>query len=188
MAAGKSNLVSDIHGDQIQVDGQWFHAERVFGKPASQYVVGQPVEQLAHQVVAEWREPDEFVSCGLYRGCSSNEMSEQKVAEFAEAMLQSRGWGAFPMISGYIETLDADDVAQCEALVAEGRSFIWLNEMGWSRIVTLADIGVRYVHIDNGHHRVAAAALVSRLVLGMVIPVADRRLEESQPRFSSMRP
>ncbi len=193
--ADRTSTVSDIHGDQIQVDGQWYHAELIFGKSASQYIVGQVVDELARRSLpAAGRgansavEPDEMVSCTLYRGCSSNEMTEHKVAVFVEVMLGAGGWRDFPMIAGYVETVVASDVERCEALVAEGRSRVWLDELGWSRLVTPADIGTRYVHIDNGHHRMAAAAIASTQIEPINVPVADLRREEDSPRFMVMRP
>lgn len=187
----KTNKVSDIHGDQIRVDGQWFHAERIFGKSASEYFVGQIVDELlspADGVDPSPNEPDELVSCSLYRGCSSNIMDDRKTAAFVQAMLDAGGWGDFPMIAGYVETLDEHDVEQCASLVVEGRENVWLDELGWSRLVTHADIGTRYVQIDNGHHRMAAAAICSDRIGPVFVPVADIRREEDLPRFASMRP
>ena len=76
-------------------------------------------------------EPDELVGCTLYRGCSANEMTEHKVLAFAEVMVSAGGWGKFPMISGYVETLDANDVKHCQQLVDEGNASVWLDEHGW---------------------------------------------------------
>ncbi len=192
LATRSKHRVADIHGDQIQVDGQWYHAERIFGKRASDFTIGQLVEQLAQASLplacrnpASSSQPDELVGSALYRSCSSNEMTESKIDTFAQVMLVAGGWGPFPMISCYVETLDADAVAQCEALAAEGRAEVWLSEMGWSRLVTNADIGTRYAHIDNGHHRMAAAAAVSAQLGAVLVPVADRRVEESQSHFMS---
>ena len=115
-------------------------------------------------------------------------MTEHKILAFAEIMLSAFGWGKFPMISGYVETLDANDVQQCERLVAEGNTSVWLNELGWSRVVTSTDIGTRYAHIDNGHHRMAAAVIASAQLGPIFAPVADRKREEDLPRFMAMRP
>lgn len=185
MATNKTNRVADIHGDQILIDGQWFHAERVFGRCASQYIVGQRIDALAQPLapVAALR-PDEMVGCALYRGCSSNEMDEQKISAFVEFMLCAGGWGDFPMITGYVETLDEHDVEQCETLVSEGCTRVWIDELGWSRVVATADIGTRYVHIDNGHHRIAAAVIASGQLGQIFVPVADLKREEDQPRFT----
>lgn len=191
----KTHCVNDIHGDQIEVDGQWYHAQRVFGKPADQYSLGQRVEQLAQAggIAPGPNTPDEWVSCELYRGCSSNAMTPSKADQFAQAMLSAGGWGAFPMITGYVEVLDTSDVEHCKDLVAQGRADVWTQELGWSRLVTAADLGARYVHIDNGHHRMAAAALASlqlRPVHGapIAVPVADLKREEDSPRFVGMKP
>ena len=173
-SAKMGNRVEDIYGHQVKVNGRWFHAELIFGRPASEYSSGL--------------KPDEFVSCALYRGCSSNEMTDAKTAEFAQVMVNAGGWGQFPMIAGYVEVLHANDVEQCETLVAEGREHVWLLELGWSRLVSSADIGARYVHIDNGHHRMAAAAFASDRVGPILVPVADLRLEESSARFVAIRP
>lgn len=189
MTTNKTCRVSDVYGDQIEVDGQWFHAERIFGKPAMQFVVGQLVDELSQtSAPVQAFEPDELVACALYRGCSSNEMNESKIAAFAEIMLSTRGWGKFPMISGYIETLDTNDVEQCDRLIAEGDAHLWLSELGWSRMITSADLGTRYVHIDNGHHRMAAASIASKEIGLIFVPVADRKREEDMPQFMTMRP
>lgn len=189
----RTNRVTDIHGDQIQVDGQWFHAERIFKKSASQYSVGQLVEELARPSLPRHSEsmsasgPDEMVGCALYRGCSSNETNERKTSDFVQVMLNAGGWGEFPMIAGYVETLDANDVEQCESLVAEDCANVWLFELGWSRLVTHSDIGTRYVHINNGHHRMAAAVIASEDIGQIFVPVADLRREEESARFISAR-
>lgn len=49
-------------------------------------------------------------------------------------------------------------------------------------------IGARYVHIDNGHHRMAAAAIASTQVGPILASVADRKREEEIPQFMSMQP
>lgn len=180
-----SNRVTDVHGDQILVDGRWYHAARVFGQPASTFVVGQEVEQLAAASSPKRsRDPDEFVGSDLFRGCSANEMCREKVQRFAQAMIEHGGWGAFPNVSGYVETLSAAQVEECQRLVGEGREDVWTTEMGWSRLVSDADVGKRYVHIDNGHHRVTAAALASAHVGTIQVPVADRHTEEATGRFA----
>lgn len=191
----KTRRVTDIHGDQVEVDGLWHHAERIFGKSAAEFVVGQVVQELELPLLPQHGgvslsavEPDELVSCDLYRGCSANEMTEHKVSTFAEIMVGSGGWGDFPMISGYVQTLDANDVEHCQQMVAEGNTNVWLTEFGWSRLVTKVDIGTRYVHIDNGHHRMAAAALASTQIGPIFIPVADRKVEEELPRFMNSGP
>lgn len=185
-----THSVADIHGDQIQVNGQWFHAERIFGKPASQYRVGQLVEEMSQANNGDRSavKPDELVCSALYRGCSSTEMNEHKLLAFVQVMLAAGGYGEFPMIAGYIETLDVNDVEQCKSLVAEDRTNVWLAELGWSRLVAHTDIGTRYVHIDNGHHRMAAAAIASTQLGPIFVPVADLRREEDLPRFMTSRP
>ena len=194
-SAKMGNRVEDIYGHQVKVNGRWFHAELIFGRPASEYSLGQLVEEFSKESASaapdkasSGLKPDEFVSCALYRGCSSNEMTDAKTAEFAQVMVNAGGWGQFPMIAGYVEVLHANDVEQCETLVAEGREHVWLLELGWSRLVSSADIGARYVHIDNGHHRMAAAAFASDRVGPILVPVADLRLEESSARFVAIRP
>lgn len=187
MTENKTRRVCDIYGDQIQIDGQWFHAQRVFGKSASQYIVGQLVEELDKEALSVVK-PDEMVCCGLYRGCSSNEMTEEKIAAFVEAMLNAGGWGKFPMIAGYVETLDLQDVEHCKRLVAEDNTRVWLNELGWSRVVTSADIGTRYIHIDNGHHRMSAAVIASEQLGPVFVPVADLYCEQKSPPSIAMRP
>lgn len=107
-------------------------------------------------------------------------MSASKTTNFAKIMLNASGWGDFPLISGYVETLDANDVALCQSMQKEGSGDAWIYELGWSRLVTAADIGIRYVQIDNGHHRVKAAQIASELIGPILVPVADRHVEEAQ--------
>ena len=112
------------------------------------------------------READEHVSCALYRGCSFNEMTDSKVGMFAQAMLGAGGWGDFPMVACRVEVL---------------------GERGWSRVMTRADVGVRYVHVENWHHRIAAANVASESRGEIRAPVFDINVEEASPRFASMR-
>ncbi len=190
MANTKSHRVAEVYGDQVCVDGQWFHAERIFGRPAASFSVGDLVESLARSappLTARNAEPDELVSCSLYRGCSSNEMDPAKVEAFSAVMIDASGWGAFPLVSGYVETVSRQDVSQCEQLLAEGRVHVWTSELGWSRLVTAQDLGARYVHLDNGHHRLAAACLASNHVGPIMAPVADRHVEEASAQFTPAR-
>lgn len=178
-----THCVSDIHGDQIEVDGRWYHANRIFGRPASAYSVGELVSQLA-KLADEVRRPaaapqcDEFVSPGLYRGCSSNETDLRKVESFAQVMVDSGGWGAFPMVCGRVEVVDLGDLERCRELVSDGRADVWTNELGWSRTISSADVGVRYVHVENGHHRMAGAALAQTVLGEIAVPVYDLNREE----------
>ena len=133
-------------------------------------------------------EPDEYVTSALFRGCSSNEMDPAKTEHFAAVMTEAGGWGPFPMVAGYIRAVEASDVAQCAELVEEGRSSIWLSELGWSRLLTDHDIGLRYVHLDNGHHRMSAAARASEALGPILVPVADLHREEQGPRYAAIRP
>lgn len=183
-----SHSVSDIHGEQVFVDGRWFHAQRVFGRPVTSFSIGDAVPELAPAPRAPAREPDEWVACTLFRGCSSNEMSPDKVAKFSQAMIEAGGWGEFPMITGFIDEIEASDVAACADLVAGGSSSVWLSELGWSRLLDPSDIGRRYVQIDNGHHRMAAALIASVQVSDLRVPVADLRREEMGERFDVLRP
>lgn len=194
MLSTAAQFVTEIYGDQICVAGRWFHAERVFGRPARDFAVGQPVPELAP---APGKAPvssrplstaDEFVGCSLYRGCSSNEMCDKKLAAFAQTMIEAGGWGSFPLITGYVETIDSAHVEQYEGLVREGREHVWLTEYGWSRAVTRVDIGMRYVHVDNGHHRIAAAAIASVHVGQILVPVADLYREEADSWAMTSRP
>lgn len=131
-------VVVEIYGDQINVGGRWFHAERVFGRAAHEFAVGQALPELSapapdRRHASLMSTPDELVGCRLYRGCSSNEMTQMKVDAFAQIMREVGGWGRFPMITGYVETLQASDVEHYASLAAEGREYIWLTELGWSR-------------------------------------------------------
>lgn len=146
------------------------------------------MELTVSKLISVKEDCDEHVFCELYRGCFSNEMDDTKVKRFAQVMLSAAGWGNFPMVAGRIETVEAHDVEQCEALLADGHISVWLNEFGWSRVVTRADVGTRYVHLENGHHRMAAAVVASKDVPGIRAPVFDLNAEETSPRFASLRP
>lgn len=180
----KTFLVTDVHGDQIQVDGQWYHAERIFSRAASEYAIGDLEPKLQEPVATPvTKEPDEWVSCDLFRESGANVTSPEKIAEFRDAMRAADGWGSFPMVTGRIETVTMDDIGQCSSLALKGKEHVWLGELAWSRLITLRDLGRRYVHLENGHHRMHAGKALIKDGLRIRAPVFDLNREEESARF-----
>jgi hypothetical protein len=170
--------VADIFGDQIQVDGNWFHAERIFRRPASSFAIGDCVPELAQSNTPQKQaEPDEYVPSSLFRESGANATCPTKVAEYASAMAAYGGFGKFPMVTGRVCVIDHADVDRYEELDALGIA----HELAYSRPLTRADVGRRIVHLENGHHRAHAAARHE-----FDIPVYDMELEEQS--FGKARP
>ncbi len=169
----KKGKVSDVYKDQIKVNGQWFHAQRIFGKPASSYKVGDTVIELATGAAKKKdAAPDEYVDSDLFRESGANvSHTEEKIAEYAAAMEAYGGWGKFPMVAGRISTITEDEVERYSDYESNG----YASDLAYSRPITKADIGRRIVHIENGHNRAYAAAR-----LGIKIPVYDMQKEEDE--------
>lgn len=166
--------VSDIYGDQIQVDGKWFHAERIFGFAASTFQVGDPVLQLLRHTALIVDEHDEVISADLFRESGANITDPHKVERYAHAMREYGGWGTFPPCTGRVEVVTREMVERFNDLAASGHA----HELGFSRALTESDVGRRYVHLENGHHRCHAAAQA-----GFDIPVIDLNLQEQGKDF-----
>jgi hypothetical protein len=169
--AASAPAVTDVYGDQIEVDGKWFHAQRIFGRPATSFAVGDLVAELAQPLnTKKAPEPDEYVDSDLFRESGANvSHTPEKIAQYAAAMAEYGGWGKFPMVAGRVVTIDAGDVERYEELDAKG--IAW--ELAYSRPLTRADIGRRIVHLENGHNRSYAAARH-----GYKIPTYDMELDE----------
>lgn len=180
----KTSRVTDIYGEQIQVDGQWYHAQRVFGRAASDYAIGELVLELgqAHEPQST-PEPDEWVACDLFRESGANVTSADKIELFLAVMLEHQGWGPFPMVAGRVEVVTHDDVEQCMALHQSGHGHVWAVELAWSRPLAHQDVGKRYVHLENGHHRMHAALAATKRGLRIPVPVFDINREERGERF-----
>ena len=156
--------ITDIFEEQIEVNGQWFHAERVFGKPAEQFSIGDTVGIDAEIKQFDTGEITETASSDLFQESGANITDEQKINRFVEIMDEQGGWGDFPPITGVIQTVTKEDVenySEAEKGTLEG-------ELAYSRPLTENDIGTEFVQIENGHHRAYAAAK-----LGLEIPVID---------------
>ena len=166
---GDLPIVSDVYGDQIQVNGTWFHAERIFGRPASTYGVGDSVPQLAEGKRARIEEPDEVVSSDLFRESGANITDERKLEAYAQAMREYGGWGDFPPCVGRVEVVFEADVDRFEEMAESGTA----HELGFSRALERNDVGRRYIHLENGHHRSYAAQQS-----GIGIPVFDLNVQE----------
>lgn len=183
----QSNVVSDVYGDQIEVDGKWYHAERIFGRAASTFSVGQEVVALSKSApqILNNKEPDEHVSIDLWRESGANITSPDKVLEYADSMRQYGGWGKFPPASGRVYTVEAHDVEHYLACQSNGHE----GELAWSRPLSLNDIGLRYLRIEEGHHRAHAARLLFLDGYTFSMPAFDfERQEQSDPdRYSGMR-
>lgn len=170
------NGVEDVYGDQIRVNGQWYHAERVFGRPAGDFSTGDIIKELAVDTAKPKGQPapDEVVQSGLFRESGANvSHSDEKIARYAEAMRDYGGWGTFPLVYGRVETLTRQDVMDYRRAERGG----YARELGYSRPITVQDVGLRYVHLENGHNRSYAAKLA-----GFDIHVADAHLEEACSR------
>lgn len=174
LAGSSCPVVSDVHGEQIQVDGKWFHAERVFGFAASTYQIGDMVPQLRQQAGLRIDEHDEVVLADLFRESGANLTDPEKVERYAEIMREYGGWGMFPPCTGRVEVVTREMVERFDELAAAGHA----HELGFSRALTDADVGRRYVHLENGHHRSHAAAQA-----GFDIPVIDLNLQEQGADF-----
>ena len=175
VVGNQGGRVDDIYGDQIKVNGQWFHAERIFGRPAASFNVGEMLPQLARTSPEEkgaTELADEVVTSNLFRESGANvSHTPETIAKYAKAMKKYGGWGKFPPIYGRVETVTSDDVER----YAEWDKAGYAHELVYSRPLTIKDIGKRIVQIENGHNRAYAAA-----ELGINIPVVDGNVEESK--------
>ena len=157
----------NLETGQIQIDDTWYHAERVFGKPAEEFRVGDllPFDAKTGAVTLETGEVLEKVSSDLFQESGANvSHSEEKINKFAEDMERQGGWGDFPPVTGVIQTVTKEDVDDYKEAKLGG----YEHELVYSRPLTESDIGTKYVQIENGHNRAYAAA-----TLGIDIPVID---------------
>lgn len=67
-------VVQDIVGDQIQANGQWYHAERIFGKPASEFKIGDKVAALGKSTIP----PMPFVTSATGKGSTAHTLLSLK--------------------------------------------------------------------------------------------------------------
>lgn len=97
------------------------------------------------------------VQSNLFRGSGVNaSTSEELIERYARAMDGPSGWGRFPPIHGTVHIVDENDVE--EYLEAEEHGYE--HELDWSRPLSLGDVGLEYVSIDDGHNRAWAAKAV----------------------------
>lgn len=171
--------VEDIYGDQVQVEGRWYHAQRIFGRPVSSFVLGMLVPELAKKAPLASPTPDEWLQPDLFRESGANITMQSKVDEFFAAMKAYGGWGEFPPVSGYINTLDEADLERYEHLKDLGHE----HELGWSRPISQADLGRRYPHLTEGHHRCHAALRYHLDGCNVLVPIFDLAAEEQLPRY-----
>lgn len=173
-------LVEDIFGEQVKVDGRWYHAERIFGRPTDSFEIGKPVPELAQGGAKDRAaDPDIVLAPDLFRENGANITSQTKVDAYLDAMRGYGGWGTFPPVSGYVETLTMLDVQRFQELKAQGCH----SELGWSREITVADVGRRYVHLTEGHHRSHAGMRYQQEGGVILVPVYDLAVEESCSRY-----
>lgn len=171
-----SGVVTDIYLEQIEVDKQWFHAERIFGRPASTFKVGDVVEGLNGKSKTTAHAPDEYVDSCLFRESGANvSHTAETIIQFAEAMEAYGGWGEFPPIAARIVTITKEDVDRYEEFEKAGCA----SELAYSRPLSVADIGRRIAHIENGHNRAYAAARC-----GIAIAVYDLLLQDKANEVS----
>lgn len=173
-------LVEEVWGDQVRVNGRWYHAERVLGRPVATFAVGEPVPELAGDIGRPVIDvPVVFdpylveVEADLYRGNPDNVYDMGRVESFMQAMLSQGGWGSFPPALGYIQTVTLEDVLSCAAATLLGGEGSWLSERGWSRLLRPSDVGRQYVQLVEGHHRCAAACRVLELGCPALIQARD---------------
>jgi hypothetical protein len=174
-----TGIVTDVYGEQIQADGQWFHAERLFGRPATTFKIGETIQALVQDHKPSAPAPDEYVDSDLFRESGANvSHTPEKIARFASAMDEYGGWGEFPMVAGRVVTIEESDLDRYNDYALKG----WAHELTYSRPLTPADLGRRIVHLENGHNRSYAAA--SR---GFKIPVFDIEKQELEYDKLSLR-
>lgn len=181
MSTQPHHVVSDIYGEQIQVGEQWFHAERIFGRAACTFIIGQPVPELqaARPAPATNKsasdDADEWVQCDLFRESGANITDSAKIERYAQDMLAYGGWGSFPLVTGRIHCVTHADVERYQELDAQGHA----HELAWSRQLRPHDVGTRYIHLENGHHRAHAARALTLLGHTLSMPAYDLEREEA---------
>lgn len=185
MSTSTHHIVVDIYGEQIQVGGQWFHAERIFGRAASTFTVGQPVPELqsARPAPATNKkasdDADEWVQCDLFRESGANVTEPTKIERYAQDMIAYGGWGSFPLVTGRIHCVTQADVDRYQELAELGQA----HELAWSRTLRSQDVGTRYIHLENGHHRAHAARLLNLRLRGHPIEMPAHDLEREEAEF-----
>lgn len=171
--------VEEVYGEQIRVAGQWYHAERIFGRKASNYRPGDLVPQIAQGTPrAAHQPPDEWLAPDLFRESGANITPHADVERYLQAMIEYGGWGAFPPVSGRVEEVTLDDIERCASLVAQREEHIWTGELAWSRTITQADLGRRYLHIEEGHRRMHAASRLLAMGYAVQAAVFDFNFQE----------
>lgn len=177
LEADVEGTITDIFGEQIEIESKWFHAERIFGKPATDFCIGDRIPNF-NSTVKKTRAPipDEIVSSDLFRESGANiSHYEDKIAQYASAMLEYNGWGNFPPIAARVITITADDFETYLEFEKAG----YASELAYSRPLTNDDIGKRIAHIENGHNRAYAAARCQ-----IPIPVFDLLLQDKENEVS----
>lgn len=165
--------VQEVYGEQVRIGLAWFHAERVLGRPVHDFTLGEVVESI---LAPQKRTPvgaesaDEMVGSDLFQESGANvSHTPEKIEAFANAMRDQGGWGAFPLVAGRLSTIEQHHIDRYRELETLGCA----HELAYSRPLQAADLGRRYVQIENGHNRAYAARL-----LGLDIPVFDLNRDE----------
>lgn len=183
------HTVTDVYGDQVCVGTTWYHAERVLGRPASTFKIGDEIASIA---AVSTRESTPDAQCALhpdlFRESGANATCPDRVALYADVMRTKGGWGEFPAILGYIEKITLEDVHACEELIERGAEHVWLSEMAWSRTIHPRDVGKPYIHIIDGHHRANAAKLLNDEGMVIEMPSIEARDQDNFPEREKARP
>lgn len=172
-----TNPVQEVYGEQVRIGGAWFHAERVLGRPAREFKVGQDVSDFIpksaplEMVVGD---AEETIQSSFFRESGANITVESKIDDFYGAMLAYGGWGSFPPASGYVHELTQEEFDRHEELEQQGVA----HELAFSRPLQQSDVGARYVQLAEGHHRSYAASRV-----GCEIRIVDLLKQEEGDGF-----
>ncbi len=167
-----TNPVQEVYGEQVRIGGAWFHAERVLGRPAREFKVGQDVSDFFAKAAPRAVVVDdaaETIQSSFFRESGANITDESKIEGFYGAMLAYGGWGSFPPASGYVHELTQEEFDRHEELAQQGVA----HELAFSRPLQQSDVGARYVQLAEGHHRSYAASR-----LGCEIRVVDLAKQE----------
>ena len=99
------------------------------------------------------KEYEEYQS-DLFRESGANATFPERIKEYMKIMEEWEGWGPFPLIEHYgVGEIDEYDIEEYEEADKKG----YANELAWSRPLTRKDLGLEYIHLDDGHHRSYAA-------------------------------
>lgn len=95
------------------------------------------------------------VQSDLFRESGANaSTSEALIMKYARAMRRYGSWGRFPPVRGTLHRVNESDLEDYAEAVERG----YEHELAWSRPLTLDDLGLTYISLDDGHDRAYAAA------------------------------